>query len=564
MTFENQIHNVYQKYLNREFVQAEAGIQNLLATNPTNDNVLRLGALTALALKQVHTAHERLQKALQVSELTAETANTLGNILQASGEWSKAESAYRKALELEPTDQLALENIVDLLLQSGQPDRAILELDSQVARSSEDNLKRLARTNALINLGLYENALEVVNLINLPLKTGVVAILKVRIFYHLGRYQEMKEIAESIPANSEYAVDALNIVVNAYTTQGDWAAAQSAIETACSPSDAPPEIFVTSANLATRNGQDTFSKIMITQAVDQFGAQADILAAQAHKAMKDKTPKLSYKLFKQALSLKHNDFSIMLGTAQAALVLEKYDECQNLIQSAFNQSPNNQLLLALTASLQRARGENHHTLFNYDHFVRLYDLQAPPGYSSIETFNADLKSRLNELHLSQSAPINQSFRGGTQTDIDLFFINDPILKAFFSAIDAPIRDYIEVIGNQKNHPLSRRNTGQYRINGSWSVRLSPHGHHMNHVHSLGWISSSYYVDIPDVVENSNRHEGWIKFGEPGIIGLNHKVEKFIRPRAGQLLLFPSYMWHGTVPFSGKHTRMTLPFDIVPR
>ncbi|MHB1589075.1 MAG: putative 2OG-Fe(II) oxygenase [Metallibacterium scheffleri] len=37
----------------------------------------------------------------------------------------------------------------------------------------------------------------------------------------------------------------------------------------------------------------------------------------------------------------------------------------------------------------------------------------------------------------------------------------------------------------------------------------------------------------------------------------------MRPAPGLLLLFPSYMWHGTVPFSGTRTRLTIAFDVLP-
>ena len=30
-----------------------------------------------------------------------------------------------------------------------------------------------------------------------------------------------------------------------------------------------------------------------------------------------------------------------------------------------------------------------------------------------------------------------------------------------------------------------------------------------------------------------------------------------------LVLFPSYMWHGTIPFSGDQPRLTVALDIVP-
>jgi len=42
-----------------------------------------------------------------------------------------------------------------------------------------------------------------------------------------------------------------------------------------------------------------------------------------------------------------------------------------------------------------------------------------------------------------------------------------------------------------------------------------------------------------------------------------RAEFYLRPQPGLLVLFPSYMWHGTVPFSGTQTRLTIAFDIVP-
>jgi len=63
-------------------------------------------------------------------------------------------------------------------------------------------------------------------------------------------------------------------------------------------------------------------------------------------------------------------------------------------------------------------------------------------------------------------------------------------------------------------------------------------------------------------------EGWIKFGEPPFSapdaqGKTQGPEHWVEPKAGRLVLFPSYMWHGTVPFSGDDMRLTLPFDVVP-
>ncbi|MEO8925573.1 MAG: putative 2OG-Fe(II) oxygenase [Caulobacteraceae bacterium] len=40
-------------------------------------------------------------------------------------------------------------------------------------------------------------------------------------------------------------------------------------------------------------------------------------------------------------------------------------------------------------------------------------------------------------------------------------------------------------------------------------------------------------------------------------------EHFVKPEPGLLVLFPSYMWHGTVQFSGDQPRLTIAFDVAP-
>jgi ectoine hydroxylase-related dioxygenase (phytanoyl-CoA dioxygenase family) len=46
--------------------------------------------------------------------------------------------------------------------------------------------------------------------------------------------------------------------------------------------------------------------------------------------------------------------------------------------------------------------------------------------------------------------------------------------------------------------------------------------------------------------------------EPPLAAARH-----VRPAPGKLVLFPSYMWHGTEPFTTDESRMTIAFDVVP-
>jgi hypothetical protein len=130
-------------------------------------------------------------------------------------------------------------------------------------------------------------------------------------------------------------------------------------------------------------------------------------------------------------------------------------------------------------------------------------------------------------------------------------------------LDAPIREYIAGLrADDLEHPLYRRRRAGYRISGSWSVQLHADGFHINHVHPRGWLSSAYYVSLPDV-SNDETRAGWLKFGEPGIPIAGCPPEYFVKPAAGKLVLFPSYMWHGTVAFAAGGPRLTAAFDVVP-
>lgn len=120
------------------------------------------------------------------------------------------------------------------------------------------------------------------------------------------------------------------------------------------------------------------------------------------------------------------------------------------------------------------------------------------------------------------------------------------------------------IGKGVDHPLTIRNSGEYRFNGCWSVKLTGGGRHVNHIHSEGWISSAYYASVPAETQSGEGKAGWIKFGEPPFVTAPEAPpQKWIQPEAGLLVLFPSYLWHGTEPISEGATRITAPFDVVP-
>jgi tetratricopeptide (TPR) repeat protein len=241
------------------------------------------------------------------------------------------------------------------------------------------------------------------------------------------------------------------------------------------------------------------------------------------------------------------------GAAQEALAL-----CDGLLV----RFPLDQLLIAQRATALRVLADpEYRRLYDYQRLVKSYTLRPTAPFDGIEAFNAAFARELAGMHRGVRHPLEQSLRGGSQTERNLPRDN-PVIAAFFDMLDAPIREYIDGLGADSTHPLDRRRGNGYRISGSWSVRLLAGGFHIDHVHPRGWLSSAYYVDLPDVSDADSR-AGWLKFGEAPMRIPGCGPEHFVRPAAGMLVLFPSYLWHGTVPFATGRPRLTAAFDVVP-
>ena len=192
-----------------------------------------------------------------------------------------------------------------------------------------------------------------------------------------------------------------------------------------------------------------------------------------------------------------------------------------------------------------------------DRFVSVVDLR-----SEIEDFGA-LERVLRELHANKGEFLDQSVRGGSQTDGPLFTKIDPAIRSLRMAIVGAVESYVRSLPPfDAAHPLlGQRRDGGIAFAGSWSVLLRSSGYHSNHVHPLGWISSAMYVRLPQRHDADPSTAGWLTLGAPQEeLGLDLAPLREIEPKQGQLVLFPSYMWHGTRPFS-EGERLSVAFDV---
>ncbi|MGE0046135.1 MAG: 2OG-Fe(II) oxygenase family protein, partial [Hyphomonadaceae bacterium] len=247
----------------------------------------------------------------------------------------------------------------------------------------------------------------------------------------------------------------------------------------------------------------------------------------------------------------------------ALLRAGRADEALPLIAAGRQAQPKDQIWLTYLATAHRMRGDKEFDyLCDLDRFVRVVDLAPPPGYATIEEFNAALAAKLDAQHILAAHPLNQTLREGTQTPRDLTEIDEAEIQIFTKLAHDAVQDFTQSLPWDERHPFTSRRTNDVTFSGCWSVRLRAGGKHVNHIHNKGWVSSAYYVRLPPKRADDAPHAGWIKFGEPRQPMPGCTPLRYIEPKVGRLVLFPSYMWHGTEPFT-HDDRLTCAFDMVP-
>lgn len=288
------------------------------------------------------------------------------------------------------------------------------------------------------------------------------------------------------------------------------------------------------------------------------------LALEAAQLLLETDPARSLDLAGAVARRTPHEASAQRVAAHAHLALGDGPAAAAISERLLARDPTDQEAAAALATAWRLAGDDRYrALWDYAALVRPQTIDTPRGWSSLGAYLDDLQGALSDLHALSAHPIEQSLRGGTQTPQNLLHSEHPAIAAFFQAVEGPIQAYRAAVG-LGDDVFRRRNRGPHRVLGAWSVRLKPNGFHVDHIHPQGWISSACYIGVPAAIGDDQDRAGWLRFGAPPIPTRPPlEAEHYVRPEPGLLALFPSYMWHGTVPFGGDEPRLTVAFDVVP-
>jgi len=340
---------------------------------------------------------------------------------------------------------------------------------------------------------------------------------------------------------------------------GDLASATADVERALKLAPRNVALLIVKAQALEFAGQQEDAYALLSGLVADMPNQPPLLIQAAQLATGLGRASEAVSLASAAQRLAPNELPVLITMVEALLGAGEAQRASDIAGDIRRKWSTNQHAIALQAAAWRMLGDpRYRELYDYGSLVGASMLDVPEGWSSLQAYVADLSTALMELHSFEEHPFNQSLRHGSQA-VDILQRDHPALKALPKALDGPIRRRLAELGSGDD-PIRARNRGTYAFQGMWSVRLKPGGYHVDHVHLQGWLSSACYIEtVPP-----RGREGWIRFGQPGVKTIPPlEAEHYVEPKPGMLVLFPSYMWHGTVPFSGPARRLTFAFDLVP-
>tara|TARA_B100000941_G_C28506682_1_gene557823 strand:- start:242 stop:1567 length:1326 start_codon:yes stop_codon:yes gene_type:complete len=239
------------------------------------------------------------------------------------------------------------------------------------------------------------------------------------------------------------------------------------------------------------------------------------------------------------------------------ILAEEIDEASELLKNLQDTDINNRELASLNLYLR----ENYSNITNDNFCNKPYDYVS--NFNTLKNdlidnnYLEDLKKAILSLPLSST-----SFRtdiNAKRTEGNLSFYDDPYLVKAHEIIKIFYQKYVNFLSRKKENIFSR-NLPSGNLITSWSMIAEKESYHFSHNHHSAWVSGVFYIEVP----KTHDHLGGSIIFSPN--GYDYPVKKksddlIIKPKSGEIIFFPSHLFHKTLPTETASTRICLPFNI---
>ena len=325
-----------------------------------------------------------------------------------------------------------------------------------------------------------------------------------------------------------------------------------------SPNNIDALINMANLNYSIKNYNEALE--YITQVLNLDNKNIDALNIYSASLYELKDYKKSIIQSNKVLDLDSSNLIAIMNLTNAYYFNKDWELLEKSLENLRNIDPCNPLLASLDP------------LFSYDHDIvnKSKFIKDPLKYvkefkisnyiSQPKVFIKGFLEFSKEIP-SEKDPDGKTTINGLQTLPTVFEYNNDLVKDLQRIIEGCIEDYRNYFSDSSEYFISRWPSDSL-ING-WIVYLKNQGMQTSHNHLSGWLSGVIYLNIP---KTENFEDGAIKFSLHGYgyPKLKKNIpEKIIKPLTGSIVLFPSSLYHSTIPFDSKEERISLAFDILP-
>ena len=220
------------------------------------------------------------------------------------------------------------------------------------------------------------------------------------------------------------------------------------------------------------------------------------------------------------------------------------------------------LAMKAAALWEAGEREDARALLDFDRLLRREHCAPPARFADMAAFNAGLSGIVRDHPTLRQAPESYSMERGQSTGELL--PGRGAAAAFGTLVAQAVDRYRDALPQDAGHPFLADIPDRIRIT-AWGVILDEGAYQVPHIHPSAWLSGVYYVALPSALgADDDGTAGWIEFGRPyWDFQIRAEPEtRLIEPEEGLMLLFPSYAFHGTLPFAGAGERISIAFDVL--
>jgi uncharacterized protein (TIGR02466 family) len=480
--------------------------------------------------------------------------------LHERGDLVGAQQYYQTALQAEPENTRAL-RLLGILKRDTGAIEASLELLGRAAELESDSnaaLNELAMSQLVA--GRFREATDSLhqairkNPSDATARTNLGALLQ-----HRGHVKAAIDMYNEVLNDDPNDVEVRCNLAKALADAGDFDAALRATDLAIESADGHPFALGAKGAVLTDMRRYRDAIPLLKDANDH--APDDTLLVNLALCLDElgDTP-AAIRILDAALDINPNNARALADLANCLTKQEQPAHAAELCEHFLQENPGETLVLGSYALALSAAGatEQAARLTDCKQLIQSFTLQDFLGNQAVAATNRAVSEQLlNDPSLLRN-PVSKSTSGGAQTgELDLDSSTElTTLDHFFSASI----EQAKAVYAQCELPAA---PSRWQLR-SWGTVLEAGGQQTAHMHPLGWLSAVYYVGIPDWSDEADPRAGHLLFGPaPERFRQVNPNIWYHAPQAGELIVFPSWFWHQTVPFTGAGQRVSLAFDAVP-